>query len=430
MLSDSGGQQCGHRTGRYWGCYVRLAVTVLALGGLTTGWADDETPPPYEEVFTAERGGVFGYDIHAWLYTPAFAEEFQMPARWASGELQGVRDLAYRVKWHTGMKCGFEDSPHYRRRVRCVLDAYWDRGTDLPFRKDLGVNQDSFSGDSSMHWLSPQTRADFEQIQQIRRSNTLAEAALVAYTDTRGDGQYQEINTFQYERRMYELEYVSFQLPCSVPEHLERGSGPVRLYIGESGVSNGALREAVQAGGDDAHINRAITVPASFHQRWQQHHVEYMGWEPAYHDTYRVGGWGPKGDFVAKGYEAGFTEKAEGLYDRDVHIWTYTEEFAERFGMPAQWIAEEDLGDAAALAFRVQRDVQGLCGAGYDQEKCNRSEHCMWDVYFPDEAELPWYVDWPVANTGRNDRSLIYLQARSPRLYREPGEVYQLSQYI
>jgi len=425
-----------------WRLLIRLACRGPArpwvLGALLYGLATwtpvlgaGDAIPTYKERFTAKGGGLFGYDIHAWLYPPSAAKRFQMPREWASRELEGALALAYRVEWHTGMKCGFEDEPRCRRRVRCVLDAYWDQGSGLPFRNDLGVNQDSFSGDSSMHWLSPQSRADFEQIRQIQRSNTLAGPVLLAYTDPEGQRRFQEINTFQYERRMYKLDSVSFQLDCGLPPQLGESADPVTIYIGKADVSAAALERRVTHGEPKGSINRVISIPASFHRRWRRHHGEYMDWEPAYYDMYAEALWRADKAFSRKTYQQRFTSESSTPYDRDVHIWTYTDEFAERFGMPAQWIAKEDLGDAVALAFRVQRDVAGTCGAGYDLDNCQRFEKCMWDVYFPDEAPLPWYVDWPVANVGGGEEaSLRFLQPNDRELSDEVDRVSNLSKFI
>lgn len=84
-------------------------------------------------------------------------------------------------------------------------------------------------------------------------------------------------------------------------------------------------------------------------------------------------------------YEGRFSPKADGMYFSDIHEWAYTEAFAKKFRMPAQWI-EPGLEGAAALAYRVEFDSGRVCG--YDAEpRCRRRARCVIDTYF--DEDLP-----------------------------------------
>ena len=79
-----------------------------------------------------------------------------------------------------------------------------------------------------------------------------------------------------------------------------------------------------------------------------------------------------------------------GTYSKDPHVWVYTRAFAERFGMPEQWI-DEGLQGAEALAYRVDWDYYGVkCGYFGELETCRPAAACTLDMYLPDSADLPW----------------------------------------
>lgn len=395
---------------------------------------------PYEQAFTEKaKNPPFSYDIHAWVYPGSSARRFQMPVEWADDGLEGTLVLAYRVEWLTGQRCGYKTEPGCRRRVRCVLDAYFDQPSGLPFRNALEVNHDTFGGEGSAHWLTAQSEAEFNEIEALRQSVTLAGPVNLVYRTRLGGVETIEINTFQYERRMYDLDQVSFQIPCSFAARLDSIDRPVRIEIGAAIADAQALDAAARrletaddpdGAVDPSLISRAITIPQGFFPRWRAHHDEYMAWEEGYHDTFASAPWRPVA-YEPSDYEGRFTPAGGGPFDRDIHVWTYTQDFARRFGMPGKWIAKESLGDAVALAFRVERDVAGVCGAGFDLKNCRRFERCMWDIYLPDDAPIPWYVDWPVSNIGGGRQSSVrFLQENDRSKLEAAKEVQHLAQYI
>ncbi|GJL84018.1 MAG: hypothetical protein DHS20C01_36520 [marine bacterium B5-7] len=429
-----------------------LVVLLTSATGATGAFAGQDRPakarkpiPPYEDIYTENaKNSPFAYDIHAWVYPATSAKRFQMPARWIDDDLTGTLALAYRVEWMSGRTCGYGDAPHCRKRVRCVMDAYFDQvdaaANLLPFRNDLEVNLDSFGGEQSLHWLSPQSPVDQQQIAELRHSVTLASAVVINYQDKGGHVRNDETNTFQYERRRYNLDAISFQIDCNLPGKLKDIDGPLRIVMGNAGVSAEDLKQQLMqtaSGEGDSvtageRINRVITIPKGFYPRWTALHDKYIAWEPAYHDTIVDAPWhmDMQRDTPAE-YNRRFTDKASGLYDEDIHIWTYTQEFADRFGMPAKWVSKEDLGDAVALGFRVERDVSGICGGGFNLKNCRRFETCIWDIYVPDDKPLPWYVDWPVSSvSGGHDHSIRFLQINDWDLTDKSIEVSRLSEFV
>jgi len=88
-------------------------------------------------------------------------------------------------------------------------------------------------------------------------------------------------------------------------------------------------------------------------------------------------------------YEARILKRKD-VHDVDPNIYAYTAEFAKRFQMPEQWIAQ-DLKGAEAVAFRVMPGYKS-CGWGGHPDACKEDEvRCMLDVYFDHgKQSLPW----------------------------------------
>lgn len=71
--------------------------------------------------------GVHDMDPNIYVYTPEFAQRFQMPAQWISADLKGADAVAFRVV--PGYKsCGWGGDPKACREdeVRCEIDVYFD----------------------------------------------------------------------------------------------------------------------------------------------------------------------------------------------------------------------------------------------------------------------------------------------------------------
>lgn len=79
-----------------------------------------------------------------------------------------------------------------------------------------------------------------------------------------------------------------------------------------------------------------------------------------------------------------------GPYTRDPHVWVYTRDFAERFGMPEEWISEELTGVEAA-AWRMTKTGYVTCGWGGKTSACKEEAVPILELYFDvREVKLPW----------------------------------------
>lgn len=79
-----------------------------------------------------------------------------------------------------------------------------------------------------------------------------------------------------------------------------------------------------------------------------------------------------------------------GPYTVDPHIWVYTKEFAERFGMPEKWISKELKGVEAA-AWRQTKTGFVTCGWGGKRDACKEETVPMLELYFDTrKVKMPW----------------------------------------
>lgn len=79
-----------------------------------------------------------------------------------------------------------------------------------------------------------------------------------------------------------------------------------------------------------------------------------------------------------------------GPYSVDPHIWVYTKEFAERFGMPLEWVSDVLKGVEAA-AWRKTKSGYVTCGWGGKKDACKEEDAAVLELYFDTrKVKLPW----------------------------------------
>ena len=81
------------------------------------------------------------------------------------------------------------------------------------------------------------------------------------------------------------------------------------------------------------------------------------------------------------------------FHKHDPHVWVYSSEFAERFGMPKRW-ADDDLEGVLAVAFRIEWEYYRMnCGYFGEVQNCAPTPACILDLYIPEEVDLPWNTE-------------------------------------
>ena len=130
-----------------------LSIASIAMSLLLSGtlYAQPTSPLPYlksepasaqssYEARIVNRQGVHDMDPNIYVYTPDFANRFQMPSQWSSADLKGVDAVAFRVV--PGYKsCGWGGNPNSCREdeVRCEMDLYFEHQKN-PLPWDLRIN--------------------------------------------------------------------------------------------------------------------------------------------------------------------------------------------------------------------------------------------------------------------------------------------------
>ncbi|MDD5297130.1 MAG: hypothetical protein PHU46_09460 [Rhodocyclaceae bacterium] len=101
------------------------------------------------------------------------------------------------------------------------------------------------------------------------------------------------------------------------------------------------------------------------------------------------GAWAVERDIPS--YEKMQTFKGQAFF-ADENTWIYTAAFAERYGLPKQWVSSKLVGIEAAAFRIVPGELQ--CGLTRKREVCRRTTNCLTDVYIDENKyPLPWATD-------------------------------------
>jgi hypothetical protein len=108
-------------------------------------------------------------------------------------------------------------------------------------------------------------------------------------------------------------------------------------------------------------------------------------------------------------YEDFHTFKHKKSFPFDPFVWAYSQEFADKFRMPREWV-DPELRGAMAVAWRMTTIGQTTCGLGGRADNCWPALTCQMDVYFDSKTPLPWrYTDVVRDNFMRGIASIDYL---------------------
>ena len=77
----------------------------------------------------------------------------------------------------------------------------------------------------------------------------------------------------------------------------------------------------------------------------------------------------------------------------DINVWVYTQDFADRFGMPQRWV-DVELQGAEALAYRIELHLVRTCGYFGNWDACREIfNRCYLDIYVRSDTLIPWNTD-------------------------------------
>ncbi len=107
-------------------------------------------------------------------------------------------------------------------------------------------------------------------------------------------------------------------------------------------------------------------------------------------------------------------------FRKDNHVWVYTREFADKFGMPLSGVVEGIEG-AEAAAFRAVDTGYKRCGMGGKAENCMRLMDEVLDIYIDERKKpLPWATN-QMADWVGDGASIGFLQIGEEYLTRQCG---------
>jgi len=95
-------------------------------------------------------------------------------------------------------------------------------------------------------------------------------------------------------------------------------------------------------------------------------------------------------NYEDKNTEKGMQGKFKSFY-KDPFIWTVSQEFADMYGMPQEWV-DPTLKGALALAWRTTNIGKTMCGHGGNPNACWPAFTCQLDVYVDNKAPIPWHT--------------------------------------
>ncbi|MFP7756450.1 hypothetical protein ACLG6S_17670 [Thermodesulfobacteriota bacterium B35] len=118
----------------------------------------------------------------------------------------------------------------------------------------------------------------------------------------------------------------------------------------------------------------------------------------------------------------------EGGLEKDPHIWVYTEEFANKYHLPASGISGEMEG-AMAMAFKMDSSGTESCGFFGDPKACVPEYSQFWSVYLSSDAKLYYtdesmdnfYMGYSSSNVYLRDKLRAQIKDNYPRVVEVKG---------
>ncbi|WP_426416896.1 hypothetical protein [Aestuariirhabdus sp. LZHN29] len=278
---------------------TKLSVPVLAI--LMLGFVSASVMAgylvkgdSYEERFggtVIEGKGKF--DINAWGYTSAFAKRFAMPDRWLEPELSGVEGIAFRTEVYA-----YEPW----RPAECLFELYLKQETEIPWV--VGVNE---SGRRYIYPHSPEPIAQLNLLREEDRQWAKRELG-IAETDTAG---------------RHQLNWVAGDRAV-----------PLRVRNYQRSIGKGLDRLQLMFDCQQMPDSAGALVLGSYRIALTESYLERVRF---YHQARR---------------DEPFYLTRDKVIDipSSVYQWVYTRDFAERFGLPEQWI-DEDLQGVEAVVY-------------------------------------------------------------------------------
>lgn len=334
----------------------------IVLASLSLSWLVSPNSSSAQAIASHQikgPGAITYVDPNVYAYRADFASRYQMPPEWVSPQLEGADAMALRVT-SDYVRCvaGAAQTNCLPATARCEIDLYFDHA-----RHPLPWHPASPEVFSDQYWSSVNFIDAAATEAVIPRAATLPlmarPLALVDPVDGRAAHWRIVDGTPGSEGEGWVL--------TRYDQQLDRGMAMLTL-AGDCHLGEQIILSADRQGSDERpHAVRNITLPIAWKARVAQMLQGRQLPEPAVSSS----------------------ERQPGM-PLDPHVYVYTAQFAQRYGMPLEWVSSE-LAGVDAVAYRmVPAYVE--CGWNGDPGTCYRDAmRCEMDMYFDHRHQpLPW----------------------------------------
>ncbi len=320
----------------------------------------------------------------AWAYTARYAERFLMPEENIE-PLIGAEHSRYVVRQDVNLICQVDGECWPMNH--CQFELYVPQEAAVTEGRKLDSYQDPMWGDRMARFLSPRNPED------VRHMN-----------ERRGRMRYErmdyEVLKDGHWIRQGEMQLIGYRKSISDELDALVVEGDCAWYQHDASKAGRIVLEETR---DGASWRHEIELPGSYLDRVAEESALRLWPSVDAHDWWWRDTWWPRDGFEI-GYDERFSEqgarsRGEPFWIQDNHVWDYTREFAERFGMSTrpQFLTADNGGLEGAYAMSGQIGCKGLqdgLNGPYTTRHGFRSENLHAEleyVYYCEGGKNPMY---------------------------------------
>ena len=330
------------------------------------------------------------WDIHIWSYNASFRDRFLMPEYWRSDSFTGAEGAGFRVQQPTARMCESKENGRCYPVNQCQIDFYFKSPNGVLATREEPMYFDPATRNRSWRYFSPQNQEDIDKWNNDRERFDIP----ADYYEDNGEGLelLGRMRLIHYwsgaVRGGYEL--VTLEGACSWFEEAGK-AGEVRLTLDDGST-------------------KTVTFPGDFLQRMTLAISDSLYESPEFFDVWwddvRLDPNAPL-TYQQRFTAAGARSLEREYYFEDVNAWFTSQEFADRFGLPASAVSEQEVYGAQAVVVRYEIAMQ----------QSGKGSKPIMELFMPSE---PFDAAWQTSRT--RAMKLLYSYGQSslqslPRKY-------------
>ena len=353
-----------------------LLLFILPVVGFAQPWHERQLSTDYEERWGLSLDvdrGITAKDPYVWRYTSEFAARYGMPEQWITEHLSGVDAVAFRVTFPFKDSC--DESANTSNipnsdcitPIECRLDLYVNEEVEFP-----NIIPGQFQGiiprlpPHSAFYLGLQAESGIASLNKgsiYQNSGT----TILEYSNKDG-ARYPAGIISQYDRQRLKDTGIYTLVGCDA-FLVESDFDETQLHISNDVL--GAHHDITMGPDVISIIAEAISTITT--------EADYPILN---YDDYQ---------YLLKPSESNSTTNLSSFVDSHTspYIWAYTQEFADAYGMPREWVNTEMQG-VQAIAYKEFREDTGFCMVRSGERICGSAKQCQIDLYLDRKADIPW----------------------------------------